>query len=320
MSVTLSVNEIVGDILAAFKLETPELFGKNGFGQDFSSKTAVLGDKITAHIAHLPATSAYDKDNGGFRNGAQEVTNLIEDVPVTLNQLRTVNIKLSWLNGIATKGVPLYKAALANIGYALGKYVVDEVLFQCAAGISNSLPIVPVLTNLDTWDGTIRQQCNAQKMFGHSRWGFISSPMAQALGCDDRVRSKLFYDERCASEGFRRWVNLAGLSTLREYPDITLAGNQVAGILGDSRLAAVAVRKIENANNIAEELGVPKVMEFYPLRDSESGLEMTGVSWEEQGTGDIYLASAILFGVGCGNQGGAAGSMTDNAGLKLLSL
>ena len=32
------------------------------------------------------------------------------------------------------------------------------------------------------------------------------------------------------------------------------------------------------------------------------------------------LSAAILFGIACGNQGGAAGSKTDNAGLKLLSL
>lgn len=40
-AVTLSVPEILKDILDAFKFETPELFGVGGFAQDFSSKTAL---------------------------------------------------------------------------------------------------------------------------------------------------------------------------------------------------------------------------------------------------------------------------------------
>jgi hypothetical protein len=135
------------------------------------------------------------------------------------------------------------------------------------------------------------------------RWGFISPAMASTLGADDRARSKLFYDERCATEGFRRWVNIAEFSTLREYPDITLAGNQVAGIVGDSRLAAVAVRKIEDMTDTAKALGVPRVMEFWPLTDSESGLELCGIGWQQGGTGDTIVSAAILFGIGCGNQG-----------------
>jgi hypothetical protein len=80
------------------------------------------------------------------------------------------------------------------------------------------------------------------------------------------------------------------------------------------------VRKIENANNIAEELGIRKVVDFTPIKDSDSGLELTGITWMEQGTGDVFLSAAILFGIACGNQGGAAGSLTDAAGLNLLSL
>jgi hypothetical protein len=37
-------------------------------------------------------------------------------------------------------------------------------------------------------------------------------------------------------------------------------------------------------------------------------------------TGNALTPDALLFGISCGNQGGAAGSLTDAAGLKLLSL
>jgi hypothetical protein len=318
-AVTLSVPEILKDILAAFRLETPELFGKGGFAQDFSSKTAVLGDKITAKIAHLPVIGDYDKDNGGFKAASQDVTTLIEDVPITLNQLKVVTVSVPWLTGLASKAVDLARAATANLGLALGKQVVDTVLNACATGVSHSISLSPVLTNLDDWDGTIRSACNAQRMFPN-RWGFISTALATALGADDRVRSSLFYDERCASEGYRRWNNIAGFSTLREYPDVSLAENRIAGIVGDARLVAVSVRRLEDVNETAKSLGIRQVMQFVNEKDADSGLEMTGVTWQESGTGDIYLSAAILFGVSAGNQGTGAGAMTDFAGLKLVSI
>ena len=102
-TVTLSVPEILKDILAAFKLETPELFGPAGFAQDFSSKTAVLGDKITAKISHVPVVGSYDPSPGvGFYSGAQDVVNLIEDVPVTLNQLNSPLKNRSFSRNAAT--------------------------------------------------------------------------------------------------------------------------------------------------------------------------------------------------------------------------
>ena len=70
----------------------------------------------------------------------------------------------------------------------------------------------------------------------------------------------------------------------------------------------------------AESLGLKHpTMNFYPLRDSESGLELSGMSWREGGTGDIYLTAAILFGTTVGNGGGAPGSMTDNAGCLIFN-
>lgn len=312
--VTISVPEILKETLAAFKLETPELFGPAGFARDFKSNTAVLGDKVTARISHVPLTGAYDGNNGGFKAPSQDVTTLIEDVPVTLNQFRCVTVRLAFLSGLSSK-VDLYKAAIGNLGFALGKYIIDTVLAEAAVGVSNSSLLNPALCNLDSFDDTLRGQANAQKMAQKTRWAFVNTALASALGQDDRVRSELFYGQKNGEQGFRIWKNLAGFQWVKEYPDIANAGNKLIGLMGDHRLAAVSVRKIQDTENIAEELGIPKVMEFYPIKDDEgSGLELTGVTWQEQGTGDTFLSVAILFGVGAGNQGGAAGSITDNAG------
>jgi hypothetical protein len=314
-TVTLSVPEILSEILEAFKLETPELFGPAGFSQDFSSDTAALGDRITAHISHVPVTGAYDANNGGFKNASQDVTTLIEDVPVTLNQLRHVPVKVGYLTNLATKGLDLYKAACANIAFSLGKYVVDQILSTAASGyVSNQITLLPAFAGLDSLDGDLRNACNAAKMSQGNRFCFVNSTLAKAIGTDDRMRSKLFFNQRNAGEGFRVWNNVGGFEFVREYPDFPI---NAAGLAGDKRLAVVSVRKIKNMATLARDLRVPVLMEFSNARDEASGLELTGITWQESGTGDTYFSVAILFGVGVGNQGGAAGTVTDNAGLLI---
>jgi hypothetical protein len=314
-TVTLSVPEILMDVLDAFKFETPILFGPDGFATDHSSKTAVLGDKITARISHVPTVQDYDNTPGpghGFYGGAQNVTTLIEDVPVTLDRLSHVPIKVGWLTQLSSK-LPLYKEAVRNIGYALGKKVVDTAIEQLRVNFSNSIALPPVLTNLDSLEN-VRTQLNSQKAFGKGRFGFVNSSVADAISADDRSRSSLFYGELNGAEGYRRWKNMAGCSWIQEKPDIADRLGPFIGFFGDRRAVTVATRQVD-FSNAAEELGVPQVMEFYPIADAESGIFLTGVGWQEQGTGDMYVSAAVLYGVSAGTQGGAPGACTDNAGL-----
>lgn len=316
-AVTLSVPEILTDVMDAFKLETPELFQPGGFGTDFSSKTAVLGDKITAKIAHVPLTGDYDKNNGGFKAASQDVTTLIEDVPVTLDRFKIVTVNISWLTQLASK-LQLYKEAVRNYGFALGKLVVDTALAQITPGnFSNSVTSALANINLDTFDGSIRDQLNGQKASNRGRYCLINTAAASKLGQDDRVRSSLFYGALNGDQGYRIWRNLAGFSWIREYPDM-FAGNNLFGYGGDSRGIAVATRQID-FSNAADMLGVPKVMEFYPMSDEQSGVTLTGAAWQEVGTGDVFVSAGVLFGIGAGKQGGANGTITDNAGVRLIT-
>jgi hypothetical protein len=305
------------DVLEAFKLEIPMLFEPGGFATDFSSKTAVLNDKITAKISHVPVTATYDPTPGkGFYNGAQDVTTLIEDVPVTLNQFLHVPIKVSWLTQLSSK-IPLYQEAIRNYAYALGKAVVDQSLQQITgANFSNSVTVPVANVTLDTAEA-IRTQMNAQKAMGRGRYMLCGSPFATALQNDDRVKSNLFYGMLNGDRGYRMFKNLAGFGWIMEYPDFP-SGNNLLAFGGDSRAIVVASRR-PDFSNVAEELGVPKVMEFYPIQDEESGLFMTGVGWQEVGTGDVYVSAALLFGIGAGSQGGGAGKITDSAGVIVKS-
>jgi hypothetical protein len=225
-------------------------------------------------------------------------------------------IKLGWLTQLASK-IPLYKEAIRNYGYALGKYVVDTALAQVtAANFSNQVQVANANITLDTFDGTIRDQLNGQKVSNRGRYCLVNTATASKLGQDDRVRSSLFYGALNGDQGYRIWRNLAGFGFIREYPDL-FAGGNLDGFCGDARAIAVATRR-PDYSNVADELGVPKVMEFYPLEDGESGVFMTGATWQEAGTGDVYLAAGVLFGVGAGKQGGAAAAITDNAGLRIV--
>ena len=319
MPVTLSVNEIMADILAAFKLENPEIFGPAGFCLDMRSDTARLGDRITPHLSHVPNVADYDANNGGFRNGAQDVTTLLDDVPVTLNYLKHVPVRVSNLTALATKGVELYKASVANIGFALGKFVLDTVLLNAAASVSHVYQTTLALTSVDSFEA-LRSQCNSQKMAQDSRFCFINTPLASALSADDRTKSKLFFDQRNGEEGFRRFKNIAGFRWLREYGDFPSAGANLAGLAGDSRLVGLSVRKLQDINATADFLGIKKVMDFQSLRDADTGLELAFISWQEFGSADVYLSAAILFGIHVGNAGGAAGMLTDAAGCLIATI
>lgn len=314
---TLSVPEILQDVMQAFRLETPELFGTEGFGTDFSSQTAVLGDKITAHIDILPTAAAYNPAQGvGFYNGVQDVTAIIADVPVTLNQFQHVPVRVKWLTQLSSK-LPLYKRAVSNIGYVLGKLVVDAALAQVAGNFSNKIVINPANVSLDSLE-SIRSQLNLQKTLNRPRWGLATTPFSAALQNDDRVKSSLFYGALNGDEGYRVFRKISGFSWIREYPDLSLIGNNISAFFADPRAIAVATRR-PDFSNAAAQLGCPEVMRFFPLSDPLSGINAVGVMWQEPGTGDVIVSVGILFGIGAGNQGGAAGTITDNAGVVVTT-
>jgi len=311
---TLSVPEILMDVLDAFKASVPWL---GAFSTDFSSKTAVKGDTITAHISILPTVQAYDANNGGFKNGATDVTNLLADVPVTMDQFPHVPIKVGWLSQLSSKK-PLYKEAIRNYAYVLGKSMVDASLAKfLATNFHYTDAIANANVTLDYIE-FVRTKLNLQKAAQLGRFGLCSSDFAAALQNDDRVKSSLFYGQLNGNEGYRHFRNIAGFGNVWEYPDFPTNGENLSAFFGDPRSAVIASRR-PDFSNVAAELGVPQVMQFYPIEDPETGLFMTGVAWQEVGTGDVYVSAAILYGVSAGKQGGANDAITDKAGFRVTT-
>jgi hypothetical protein len=103
---------------------------------------------------------------------------------------------------------------------------------------------------------------------------------------------------------------------LFEYPPLPTAGNLI-GFVADKRAICFCMRGIR-FSNAAEELGAPQIIRFYPMV-CEADMPATGVLWQAQNTGDLFVSAAILYGLAAGSQGGAPGTITDNAGLLLTA-
>lgn len=316
---TLSVPEILSEVMESFKTDTPELFGPNGLSRDWTSQTAVLGDRITAHLDHVPVVGQYDPVLG-FAGPAQDVTTLLEDLPVTLNQMPCVTVKVGLLTAMSTKKPETFKGAIRDMGFALGKKIVDGAIALAMANVSNQFPIVLPECNLDTFDGPVRAQCNYQKMNGSGRWLLLNTAAASQLSSDDRTRSKLFIGELNGDQGLRRWKDVCGFDWIREYPDLnTGSGGNVIGLAGESRLIGTVIRRPFSPASLARQLGIPEMMSENVKTDETSGLTLAAYGWQEAGTGDAYLTITTLVGYVVGNNGGMPGSLTDNAGLILTS-
>jgi hypothetical protein len=304
---TLTVNEIAQDTLEAFKCGLGPII--NSWTTDLSSATAKYNETITAHIRSVPSTAAYDASTG-FANGAAEAETLLTDVPVTLDVLRHVPIKVDWLTQLASRK-NLYAEAVAELGYALAKYVVDAALAKIiATSFSHKTTESTANTSYDTLEA-IRTACNDQKMNALGRFGIVSTAFAGALAIDNRVISNQFYGQLNGAQGYRTWQNLAGFKNIWEYPDVPTTGNLTA-FFGDRRAFVFAARKLDMNENLMPDL--PPVDRTYPVTDPETGLNLTAIAWKAQGTKDVYFTMAILCGLKAGSQTANDGSICDDAG------
>lgn len=66
---------------------------------------------------------------------------------------------------------------------------------------------------------------------------------------------------------------------------------------------------------------VNKVMNVEYITDPDTGLTMAAITWQEAGTGDVYLVFTMVYGKGLGRQSGSAavGSLCDYAGHRVTS-
>jgi hypothetical protein len=311
---TLSATEILQDTLDAFKAMLPMI---RAFATDFSSATAVKDQTIIAHVPSLPTVRDYDATTGYLANAA-DAENLLTDVPVTLNRLRHVPVRIKYLSQLASRK-NLYVDAVKNQAYVLGKDMVDHSLTLANNdNFTNETGIDIADADVATLE-TVRTKLNIQKAAPIGRFGIINSTLAGEIQNDTRAGSSDFYGQLNGANGYRTFKNVAGFESVWEYPDVPHNEEGLIGFFGDRRAFALAAR-VPDVQSAANFLGIPEIARFETVTDPDTGLTLLGILWQQQGTFDIYMTIAVLYGVTAGRRGtGAANTGTDPAGHRLVS-
>lgn len=287
---------------------------------DLSSARAVKGSTIYAHIAVLPTLQAYDPVTG-FANGAAGAQNLVSDVPVVMNQLNHVPTQVAYLNMVASQ-LDLYKEAVRYPAYVLGKGIIDSVLtyINGAGGVNFSQKLVQSLQNTDvTTVEAVRSLLNTNHANPVGRFGIVSSGFAQSLQDDQRMMNSLFFGQRNGKSGLRSFVDVGGFENLWEYPDFPNNGINLSGIFADRRAFTVATRIPELSAFAGNAPDLPQIAKWEVVTAPESGLSLLSIAWIVAGTFNINYTTTLLWGVTAGNQGGAAGTATDDAAVYVTT-
>lgn len=311
---TLSVNEILMQTMEAFKVRYPMI---TMFTNDFSSATAKLNDTITGHVAVLPGLEEYDATTG-YEANADESSALITDVPVVLDRLRHVPVKVDYLDSLASKK-NLYREAISNIAFVLGKSIIDYALsLTSSTNFSYSITYSTANTTKAALDAATAQlNTNGNPPTGRN--GLVNTAAFNALESDPRISSGDYHGQRRTSNAYGVLQGVSGFDNVWEYPDFPSNSQNQSGFFGSKNSAIIATRVPADPTNVAIAAGIPAIAKFETVTDPDSGLTFLGIQWMKAGLFDVYVTIAALYGIKAGSQGGAANAITDKAGVRLVT-
>lgn len=228
-ALTLSVSEILDDLVQAFTTEFPIL---TKMGLDLRPTELKLNKPAIAHITTLPTASTFSAGSGGYGNGAQSARALLTDVSVTPDTHPTCPLYWEHLNNISDSKAK-YSEAISLTGYVLVKGVIDSIL----AGVTTrnfSKELVIAQADFD-YDAlvAITTQANTQKMMPNGRVLIVSSGIAGVLDADARITSKDYSGQQTGGKGIRTFRNVGGFELIQEYPDMpTNNATALTGVTG----------------------------------------------------------------------------------------
>lgn len=310
---TLTVSEILTDMLDAFKQEVPAL---NYFASDMSAEPVKYGQTVIAHIPTIPTVQTHTAASG-YNANAASARDLLTDVPIVINTWKDVPIKIQAADASQDRNKN-YVKTIGNSGYALGKAVVDAAL---ATALETNFSQQTVALSADTDYATlqtIRAAMNSKKA-GKPRYGIVSSATFNALEADSRIASGDYHGQQTGANPLGRLLNLAGFNEILEYPEMPDNSENLAGFFFDSRAIAIATRLPEDSVNLANEMGIPVTIKREVITDPMSGLSIAGFGYMDTNTHYIYVTASVMFGIVAGKQAGSTGTLTDYAGHLLAT-
>jgi hypothetical protein len=310
---TLTVSEILTDMIGAFKQRVPAL---TFFATDMSAEQVKRGQQIIAHIPTVPTVYAHTAANG-YNENAQNARDLLTDVPLTIDQWDHVTIKMLH-DDVTEDRSKNYLKSIENAGYALGKAVVDFALGKALeTNFSRQSLELADDTDLETLN-TIRADMNTYKA-GSTRYGLINTATMNALVGDPRIASGDYHGQMIGSDSIGRLRALAGFTEILEYPELPSNSENLAGFFFDPRAICIATRLPNDSVNLAGEMGIPITVKKEVVTDPQSGLSIAGFGWIDQNTHNIYVTATVMYGAAAGKQAGSAGTLTDYAGHLLAT-
>jgi hypothetical protein len=312
LCVTLTVAEIMNDILQAFKTRVPAL---NFFAHDYSSDSVMLNQQIIAHLPVVP--TAYDHvAASGYSNNAQSARSLLTDVPITIDGWKDVPIKIAVTDASQDRNKN-YLKTIGNAGYVLGKAVADFALTKAVAANFSEETVETISNTTRDTLGKVRVAMNGKKA-GTPRYMLTNSDFFNALDNDARIASRDYYGQETGADPFGRLRNVSGFAEIVEYPDFPDNSEDLNAFAFDERAVGIATRLPKDSTELAQQLGLPVTYKSEIVTDPETGLSIAGFGWIDQNTHDIFIVSSVMFGAVAGSQGGSAGAKTDYAGHRVV--
>lgn len=317
MALTLSTTQILDLVMDAFKVRLPFLI--NAFATDFSGEKARLNQTVNARIAGLPTVQDYDASDG-YKTNAADAKSLLTDVPVVINQHKHVPIKLDFLDAASTVSqINLLAEATMNCGYVLAKSIADYCLaLASSTNFSQSETFTAANSDLDMLIA-LREAMNILGTNSTGRFGIVNSSVMSTLTTDSRIASGDYHGQMIGGDALGHLQAIQGFGNIWEYPDMPTNAENQSGFFGTKESIVLATRVPSDTNEIAKAAGIPQIASFETMTDEDTGLTLLGIKWIEQGTFDVYCTVAVMYGAVAGNQGGAAGELTDYAGQRLVT-
>ena len=304
---TLTVAEILKDVLKAFKVNFPAL---NRMGTNFRVGQLKLGNTYYAHIPTVPVVNDVTTT---YAVAGQTARSLLVDVPVVVNKHKAVLLTFSHFAAIADQKNE-YDQCIANAGYALAKACIDDIL---SAAIAANFSQSSVFTTADCDADMLIDVCsdmNAVGAAGNGRVLLLNSAASASLSADARMASRDFQGQIQGGDAYRTWRNAYGWAEIIEYPGLPTTGN-MCGFGFDPRAIALVAGVPDDSNQeFLRPFNIPEIMTFESISDPDTGLTMAMVGWQTPATAEKNLAVTMVWGKTLGKNGGSAGTITDYAG------
>lgn len=227
MATTLAVQEIVVDVIDAFTQKLPFL---KHIGMDWRTTGLKKDKKYTAHIAGIPTVETITDGDYSAMTGANART-LLTDVEVTVDTHVGTRLNWSHINRIKDDKKE-YAKVIGNAGYALAKYLVDDIIAGFTpTNFSNHSLYAVADSDCDMLDN-ICGDMNTAGALSAGRFGIVNTSVAGVLAGDTRLTSADYAGQRVRGEGYRRWSDVNGFAEIMEYPSLanTTSGAALTGV------------------------------------------------------------------------------------------